>query len=679
MLRKVLAGICTLLFAAGVTTVVSTAASAHTGDLNATAVCQSDGTYLVTYKLTTANTQLTGTTYWKIGTTTFEGTPTSNAGLTNGPISTTGSTTVTLGTTTLPGNSTKAPWAYAYTTWSDHYKVGSDGGDITLDGKCKPPSTNVTPVDPTIVDKCGTANDSVTLPANTSNVTYSGPTNGYVYATLVGDNVVWAASHPGWTSASGGKLKFAIPTFNTDPCSHDEVVCWLMDNYKGGSHTPSAGNENTFPQTRVDCDATIPCGMWIQKDWYTIDTAAKETVWTNLGDTLTWVNGHPEDQSIYVKHTFTYGGDCPPPPSCTIGDKSYERGDTLPDGYTWTDGGDCIPPVHVCEYIDGTATDVTYPDGQVPEDAIPWVDGSECTPPPYCTIGETKYYDGDTLPDHYTWKSDGECDYTPPICVYNDVQYWDENDLPEGVLYDGESCYVPPFCTIGDAKYYDGDQLPDGYIWTGQGECLPPVDVCIGGAKQTITWLEYTQGDFTLYDEETCKPPHTPEPPTLTATLVPMCIDNVPFVDWGATLTDPDMQSTNHDTVTFTFLNTKNGDGNWTSEDLPLADNGDGTWSGSGTFTWPFASYTGSLPGTITGTEWPGWIQHADDSWEDVGNANGGWTRGGVDVLAKVNPEYTVSGVEYPPATFPCNGPDLHAEEDAPPAEAVDGEASYAG
>ena len=116
----------------------ATAASAHTGDLHASAVCQADGTYLVTYTLDIDRAAgKTGSTMWKVGTTTFTGgTPTSNFGLVLGPVTSTGNGTITLGTTTLPGDSTKAPWAYAFTTWSDDFKLGSDGGDIALDGNC---------------------------------------------------------------------------------------------------------------------------------------------------------------------------------------------------------------------------------------------------------------------------------------------------------------------------------------------------------------------------------------------------------------------------------------------------------------------------------------------------------------------------------------------------------------
>jgi len=125
--------------------VTAVPASAHTGNLNATSVCQADGRYLVTYTLTITKTNKAGSTMWKVGNATFEGTPTSNVGLTLGPVPSQGAQTITLGTTTVPGSSTGAPWAYAYTIWSDNFKKGSDGGDITLGGTCKPtqPDTKV--------------------------------------------------------------------------------------------------------------------------------------------------------------------------------------------------------------------------------------------------------------------------------------------------------------------------------------------------------------------------------------------------------------------------------------------------------------------------------------------------------------------------------------------------------
>jgi hypothetical protein len=136
--KKPLAALAAVLLGVGLSVAaVATPAAAHTGDLNASAECV-NGDYQVTYTLTIANTNLTGTSHWRIGSTDFEGTPNSNTGM-NDSIPTNGSGQYKLTTLTLPGNSTKAPWAYAYSVWSDNYSYGSDGGDIALAGDCAPP------------------------------------------------------------------------------------------------------------------------------------------------------------------------------------------------------------------------------------------------------------------------------------------------------------------------------------------------------------------------------------------------------------------------------------------------------------------------------------------------------------------------------------------------------------
>ncbi|MFT3854706.1 MAG: LPXTG cell wall anchor domain-containing protein [Ilumatobacteraceae bacterium] len=82
----------------------------------------------------------TGSTMWKIGSTSFTGTPSSAAGMDNGPVSSTGNGTITLGTQRLPGTTTVGPWVYAYTTWTpDDYGYGSDGRVDSFPGDCKAP------------------------------------------------------------------------------------------------------------------------------------------------------------------------------------------------------------------------------------------------------------------------------------------------------------------------------------------------------------------------------------------------------------------------------------------------------------------------------------------------------------------------------------------------------------
>ena len=141
-----------LLSAGGLTVLTGTSASAHTGNLPVTAKCNTaTGEYDFTAKLALANVpdNKTGTTKWRIGTSSFEGTPNSDANMNRGPISTTGNATVTLVGTgggdvkfSLPGTTTGlGPWFYAFTKWSGA-SSGSDGQlTQSLKGDCKPPAT----------------------------------------------------------------------------------------------------------------------------------------------------------------------------------------------------------------------------------------------------------------------------------------------------------------------------------------------------------------------------------------------------------------------------------------------------------------------------------------------------------------------------------------------------------
>ncbi|HEY9324247.1 MAG TPA: hypothetical protein VIP50_04885 [Agromyces sp.] len=153
--RRIAAILTSLALGAGIAVVgVAAPASAHTGDLKASAVCNTEtGKYDVTYTLTLSNVPSgkTGTTKWRVGTTEFDGTPENANGMDRGPISTTGNKTITLGTEQLAGNTKNyGPWVYAYTTWNGATK-GSDGqlkqklagdcGDETPDKVCDPLDT----------------------------------------------------------------------------------------------------------------------------------------------------------------------------------------------------------------------------------------------------------------------------------------------------------------------------------------------------------------------------------------------------------------------------------------------------------------------------------------------------------------------------------------------------------
>lgn len=122
-------------------------AQAHTGDMEVTAVCNTaTGEYDFTVNLTISQTGLAGSTSWKVGTSSFTGTPSSALGMNRGPVASSGAGTIRLGSFSLPGSTTGlGPWVYAYTKWSDDYGKGSDGqlraplaGDCVRDVPEKP-------------------------------------------------------------------------------------------------------------------------------------------------------------------------------------------------------------------------------------------------------------------------------------------------------------------------------------------------------------------------------------------------------------------------------------------------------------------------------------------------------------------------------------------------------------
>lgn len=141
---RALAAIATLAIAVGAGLVITDAApaDAHTGDMQAVAVCNpSTGQYDVTYTLTLSQAAgKAGETKWRIGGQDFAGTPSSAAGMDRGPIASSGNATLTLGTESLDGSTVgNGSWVYAYTQWSDGYGRGSDTRVEGLQGDCSVP------------------------------------------------------------------------------------------------------------------------------------------------------------------------------------------------------------------------------------------------------------------------------------------------------------------------------------------------------------------------------------------------------------------------------------------------------------------------------------------------------------------------------------------------------------
>ena len=143
MLKKYLAGtLAVLLIAAGAVFGLAAPASAHTGDMSHSAVCNTaTGQYDVTTTLTTYNTpgDLTGTVKAHIGDSNFaggwgEGSFNWEFGPDN--IVPNGSKSWSY---SIPGNSTSGPWVYSWTLWSSGFTVASDGRIEGLAGNCVQP------------------------------------------------------------------------------------------------------------------------------------------------------------------------------------------------------------------------------------------------------------------------------------------------------------------------------------------------------------------------------------------------------------------------------------------------------------------------------------------------------------------------------------------------------------
>lgn len=179
-MKKIILGILAVcLTVAGITFVGAAPASAHTGDLKVTAVCNTaTGQYDLTAKLEITQSNLSGKYRWRVGTTTFDGTPNNGNGM-GAEVSFPGPGTYTLTTFSLPGNTTnKGPWVYAFTKWSDNFTKGSDGQLLNnLGGNCvkndvKDAVASVSVTAPT----CDTP--ATLVYGNIQNATFSGTPNG---------------------------------------------------------------------------------------------------------------------------------------------------------------------------------------------------------------------------------------------------------------------------------------------------------------------------------------------------------------------------------------------------------------------------------------------------------------------------------------------------------------------
>ncbi|MGC4174584.1 DUF7507 domain-containing protein [Demequina sp.] len=126
-----------------------------------------------------------------------------------------------------------------------------------------------------------------------------------------------------------------------------------------------------------------------------------------------------------------------------------------------------------------------------------------------------------------------------------------------------------------------------------------------------------------------------------------LCQADVPYLDWDLAL-PAGFPSQGANPLTITFVNPDPDGEDYVVTGLPL----------EGTMLWPGASADDPQ-------QWPGWMQLEDGTYVET-DGNFAWTRDGVEVIFKVNPEVTVI-VQYPQATALCaNPPAEDADPDVP-------------
>lgn len=129
-----------------------------------------------------------------------------------------------------------------------------------------------------------------------------------------------------------------------------------------------------------------------------------------------------------------------------------------------------------------------------------------------------------------------------------------------------------------------------------------------------------------------------PTEPTLEVDAQSLCVGDVPYFSWEATLGESEEDPASaDDSLTITFLNPSGPD--YVLKNQPL----------SGQAIWP----GGAADSSGKGTDWPGWHLEGGtwvlgDEWD--------WTLPDVDVRFEVNPSVVVN-IDYPLPSAVCAGP----------------------
>lgn len=128
-----------------------------------------------------------------------------------------------------------------------------------------------------------------------------------------------------------------------------------------------------------------------------------------------------------------------------------------------------------------------------------------------------------------------------------------------------------------------------------------------------------------------------PSAPTLEVTADALCVGDVPYFEWEATLDEDELAATGEDSLTITFLNPSGPDHVLNGQPL------------SGSAMWPGAS----ADADGNGTDWPGWSL-VDGTW--VEGDEWDWAVPRVDVRFETNPSVELT-LDYPLPSAVCAGP----------------------
>lgn len=668
LVRRIASAVTAVALGMGLALVgVAAPASAHTGDLDVTAECNTvTGEYDVTYTLTLSNVPSgkTGTTHWRVGTTRFDRTPTNANGMDRGPITTDGNTTIELGTEQLSGDTEGyGPWVYAFTTWSGAGK-GSDGRlKQRLAGDCAPaeaPDKVCDPLDTghiqvgdkkslVIMAPEGKLIAEVCVKAGSSK-----QGNGPEYTTVDPPSKTYTISHSSGKDISHYAVRYvdapksvAIPAKPAmiDECgvARDSIappaqidgVTWNIGAVIGGKATATATTTSghvfadgttskswEFSFTNEPCPIAAPiaptfteqCGL--AGDAVVLPADAEHVSWNIVGDpkvgglvTVTAVAdagyAFPADAQTVFTYTFT-NEPCPPTVIALVGAPTA---------------------INLC----GSADDAVV------------------LPP---------------VTEHMTWVVDGDPKLggTVTVTAVADEGFAFEKDAKTTFefAFDDAPCPtevpVPPAPAAVDKCGVDDDEviLPaesEQFTWTSEGDAAGGTVVVTVTAKEGYVFpgREHTASFTFEFTDRTCI-----EPSLKVAVATGECVADAPWIFYDIELDDPDKQSTGN-TARLILTDGTN------TETIVLGELDNGTLKDK--VLWPGASVAAD---GVTPTGWPGWAL-VGNTWVQVDD-NFAWTRGDIEATIEVNPTVAVD-LTYPPATPECaSGPKGSGNGGAPAA-----------